>query len=181
MRRNSNACTGDTGTTINALYPNNEGLFYYMGTRAENKFWDVFSGETGYTTSSGYPLPPPKTSKEELLNNPFLVYEPTGECYFTGVTTVTTDERDKNADIVNNALGFRIREDGSIGYRSLGVSGVCSAVTSTTVTSCCNSCNSLCNCQLCGTYYEKEYVVVLFYSFFIKKNKKRETTNQLYG
>jgi len=158
MRRNSVSCSGETGTTINTLYPDNKGLFYYMGTRAENKFWDVFSGETGYTTTSGYPLPPPKISKEELLNNPFLVYQPQGESCFTGITTVTTHQRDRNADIINNALGFRIKDDGSIGYRSLGVSGVCSAVTSTTVTSCCNNCQSTCNCQLCGTYYAKEYV-----------------------
>jgi len=158
MRKNTISCTGQTGTTLNTIYPNNKGLFYYMGTRSENKFWDVFSGETGYTTTSGYPLPPPKINKEELLNNPFLVYQPTGECNFTGITTVTTHERDKNADIVNNALGFRIKDDGSIGYRYLGVSGVCSAVTSTTVTSCCDSCKTNCNCQLCGTVYEKEYV-----------------------
>ena len=43
-----------------------------MGTRAENKFWDLFSGETGYTTSSGYPLPPPKVTTTGLTNNPFL-------------------------------------------------------------------------------------------------------------
>lgn len=161
MRRNSKSCTGDTGTTINALYPNNEGLFYYMGTRSENKFWDVFSGETGYTTTSGYPLPPPKITKEELLNNSFLVYQPQGDCYFTGVTKVTIDERDKNADIVDNTLGFRIKEDGSIGYRSLGVSGVCSAVTSTTITTSCDNCGSSCNCnncQLCGTIYGEEGV-----------------------
>ena len=59
-------CSGSTGNTLNTVYPNNEGFFYYMGTRAENKFWDVFSGETGYTTSSGYPLPPPET-KEKVL------------------------------------------------------------------------------------------------------------------
>ena len=157
MRVNSSGCTGTT-TTLNDEYTNNKGLFYYMGTRAENKFWDVFSGETGYTTSSGYPLPPPKTSKKELLDNPFLVYQPQGECCYEGDITVTTQERDKNADIINNALGFRIKDDGSIGYRSLGVSGVCSAVTSTTVANCCDSCNCICNCQLCDTYYATEFV-----------------------
>jgi len=145
VRRNSNACSGLTANTLNTVFPNNEGFFYYMGTRAENKFWDLFSGETGYTTSSGYPLPPPKTSHTELLNNPFLVYQPQGNCCFPGVVTVTTHERDRNADIVNNALGFRIRNDGSIGYRSIGMSGVCSAVT-TTYTTCCT-----CGCCPSGT------------------------------
>ena len=145
VRRNSNACSGLTANTLNTVFPNNEGFFYYMGTRAENKFWDFFSGETGYTTSSGYPLPPPKTTKTELLNNPFLVYQPQGCCCFPDVVTVTTHERDRNADIVNNALGFRIRNDGSIGYRSIGMSGVCSAVT-TTYTTCCT-----CGCCPSGT------------------------------
>ena len=158
MRKNTKICSGVTATTLNDVYPENKGLFYYMGTRSENKFWDVFSGETGYTTTSGYPLPPPLVSKTELLNNPFLVYQPQGECCFTGETIVNTHERDKNADIVNNALGFRIKDDGSIGYRSLGVSGECVTVTSTTIASCCEECNSVCNCQLCGTIYAEEYV-----------------------
>ena len=146
MRRNSDPCSGLTANTLNALYPDNEGFFYYMGTRAENKFWDVFSGETGYTTTSGYPLPPPLIKTEEELTNPFLIYQPADCCCFTGLTTVTTHERDRNADIVNNALGFRVKNDGSIGYRSLGVSGVCSAVTSTTVAQCCDACNCILNC-----------------------------------
>ncbi len=156
MRRNPDNCSGSTGNILNDKYPNNEGFFYYMGTRSENKFWDVFSGESGYTTSSGYPLPPPEVKKEELLNNPFLVYEPLGCDCFSGVTTVTTQERDKNADIVNNALGFRIKNNGTIGYRSLGVSGECKTITSTTVSDCnqqcdCDNCNQQCNCQICGT------------------------------
>ena len=143
MRRNEQACSGQTGNTLNTIYPNNEGFFYYMGTRAENKFWDVFSGETGYTTTSGYPLAPPKTSSQVLLNNPFLVYQPQC-CCFPGVTTVTTHQRDRNADIVNNALGFRIKNNGSIGYRSIGVSGACHSVTAMTVVDCCTQCECKC-------------------------------------
>lgn len=156
MRRNPENCSGSTGNILNKKYPNNEGFFYYMGTRAENKFWDVFSGESGYTTSSGYPLPPPEIKEKKLLDNPFLVYQPVGCCCFSGVTTVITQERDKNADIVNNALGFRIKSNGTIGYRSLGVSGECKTVTATTISNCneqcdCDDCGAPCNCQLCGT------------------------------
>ena len=151
-------CSGNTATTLNDVYSGNTGFFFYMGTRSENKFWDLFSGETGYTTTSGYPLPPPKETKEELLTNPFLVYQPQGCNCFTGINTVTTQERDRNLDIVNNALGFRIKSDGSIGYRVIGVSGVCSAVTSTTVAECCDTCNCITNCQLCGTIFAEDYV-----------------------
>ena len=139
LNKSSESCTGNT---LNNLYPDNKGFFFYMGTRSENKFWDLFSGETGYTTSSGYPLPPPKETTTELLNNPFLVYQPADCCCFTGITTETTQQKDRNADIINNALGFRITDDGSIGYRTITMTGVCSAVTATTVV----DCNTQCGC-----------------------------------
>lgn len=41
-----------TGTTLNDLYPDNKGFFFYMGTRAENKFWNQFYGaDTGCTSA----------------------------------------------------------------------------------------------------------------------------------
>jgi hypothetical protein len=141
------SCDDCEGNTLNNYYPNNKGFFFYMGTRSENKFWDVFSGETGYTTSSGYPIPPPKESKNVLNDNPFLVYQPTGCSCFTGITTETTQEKDINFDIVNNALGFRIKDDGSIGYRSITVTGVCTTVTATTVVDCNAQCGCGCNSQ----------------------------------
>lgn len=36
----------------------NSNFFFYMGTRAENKFWNIFSGETGLTTTSGISISP---------------------------------------------------------------------------------------------------------------------------
>lgn len=138
VRRDVNACSGVTATTLNDVYPNNKGFFYYMGTRSENKFWDVFSGETGYTTSSGVDLAPPSVTATTLNDNPFLVYNGsnlTSACTFTGISETVTRERDRNADIVENALGFRIKDDGSIGYRYLTVSGECSGDTYVTGTS----------------------------------------------
>jgi hypothetical protein len=44
-------CAPTTGTTLNDVYPNNKGFFFYMGTRAENKFWNQFYGnDTGCTS-----------------------------------------------------------------------------------------------------------------------------------
>jgi hypothetical protein len=57
-------------------------------------------------------------------------------CSFSGFTH-ETDELDYKADIIDNAIGFRIKDDGSIGYRLLTVTGNCitnSAGTSTYVT-----------------------------------------------
>jgi hypothetical protein len=144
LNKSSESCTGNT---LNNLYPDNKGFFFYMGTRSENKFWNLFSGETGYTTSSGYPLPPPKVTTTELTNNPFLVYQPAGCSCFTGITTETTQQKDRNSDIINNALGFRIKDDGSIGYRTITMTGVCSAVTATTVVDCNAQCGCGCNNQ----------------------------------
>jgi hypothetical protein len=41
-----------TGNTLNNTYPNNKGFFFYIGTRAENKFWNNFGGlNTGCTSA----------------------------------------------------------------------------------------------------------------------------------
>jgi len=218
-------CSGYTGTTLNDDYIDNKGFFFYMGTRAENKFWDTFDGvdsgcTSGCTVPSGctdvlsewctipketdislidngvtIPLNPPLidvelitnqfliygrassggtgncgscgrpydglgtqtvstydgngieviTRRQEVTNktNPFLIYgrASTGGCGNCGgresdgfgrETTATfsgftSDETtlDYNIDIIDNALGFRIKDDGSIGYRLLTVTGSC--------------------------------------------------------
>ena len=218
--------SGITGTTLNDIYPDNKGIFFYMGTRAENKFWNTFNGaDTGCTSGCtvdsgctdtlstwctvpketdiilegeygvGIPLNPPLINIE-LVTNPFLIYgrasrysncmscgEPSGlgnetACSYTGQTkfsvthsqkitnninpfliygrasrysncmscgepsglgnetacsfsgfTEDQDTLDYNLDIIDNALAFRIKDDGSIGYRSMVSSGVCSGDT----------------------------------------------------
>ena len=227
LRWNPESCSGSTGTTtLNSLYPNNSGFFFYMGTRAENKFWNVFPGNnTGCTlnctvpsgctgtvttfctvpkedeifieTPQGLiPLDPPPIIYT-LVTNPFLIYgradttdrcghcgeSPSGFgnktiCSYTGggitIRTVAMepvsgatnpflvygrastiakcgncghppsgfgnktvcDDTDlfttpitelNNIDnVVDNALGFRIKPDGSIGYRLLSFTGACS-------------------------------------------------------
>jgi hypothetical protein len=242
-----------TGSTLNSVYPNNSGFFFYMGTRAENKFWNEWVGsDTGCTSGCtsdtgctdtvsewctipkennitvigdygiGISLDPPRT-EIDLITNEFLIYgraydgRPdvlTGDngtiLYFTGDNTsnitsfgcdnisetglgtqracsydgegipitrtrqvitnninpflvygraikpnpfsgtccpgpqdglgnetinsfsgFSIDETtiDYNLDIIDNALGFRIKEDGSIGYRLLTVTGSCTTGT----------------------------------------------------
>jgi len=44
------------GTILNDLYPNNKGIFFYMGARAENKFWNKWEGaDTGCTKDCTIP------------------------------------------------------------------------------------------------------------------------------
>lgn len=244
--------SGNTGTTLNDIYPDNKGIFFYMGTRAENKFWNQFGGvdsgcTSGCTQDSGctgdtlsmwctipkekdisiigdygvaIPLSPPQveisiitnpfliygraynsssgfltgdtgsiiypkidntsnqfidtccdiTSRDGLgsydvcsydgngiviaksvqvltnFQNPFLIYgrgsgpysgctcssccgpqDGLGNetvCSFSGMTAPQT-QLDYNLDIVDNALAFIIKDDGSIGYRLLTMSGTC--------------------------------------------------------
>jgi len=248
-----------TGTTLNDLYPNNKGFFFYMGTRAENKFWNQFYGaDTGCTSActatactsgetvsewctipkendvyiigeDGFevPLSGEKIDFEMITNNfliygrgsgktnmvrvtgqtdsilivtdetqhdstnsncacsrcsgpmdglaskrvcdydgngilvartrkvvtnstnPFLIYGRSngkGRCCgpsdgygretvnsFSGFTSpYVGGDSDYNFDIIDNALGFRITDDGRIGYRLLKVTGECQTVSGKT-------------------------------------------------
>ena len=205
--RKNDVCSGATsGATLNDTYPDNKGLFFYMGTRAEDKFWDCFDGlntgstsgctsgatsgctipkETNVTTSSGVPLCPSGNTTDITTDNGFLIYDRTDggylACNFTGTSitisepiTMKVDDRnpflvynrstcdkcetgcdcctsgttsgdtcvpgilacdDNNTKIVNelnpmisivdNAIGFRIKDDGSIGVRRLTFTGAC--------------------------------------------------------
>lgn len=221
MNKSDSVCSGVTATTLNDTYPDNKGFFFYHGTRAENKFWNIFTGNTtgctsgstdfctevketdvninnikieGSGTTVSVPLAPPPVdvsliknqflifgrsdgllcSNEEsptgfgqtkagrnykrepfyativrvvpsLSTNPFLIFgrsdgllcsnEESPDGYgqvkagrdFSGTTKPVT-ELDKNADLNDNALGFRVRDDGSIGYRLLTLSADCKSI-----------------------------------------------------
>jgi len=211
-----------SGTILNDNYSGNTGFFFYTGTRAENKFWNIFTGNTASGCTSGstnfcmdvketdieinnvyvgdaltnisLPLSPPPVDIK-LIENQFLIFgrsngklcgqgdsadgfgqvradqnydktvpfysrivrqEPISyqnqfltfgrsngklcgqgdsadgfgqvraDQYYERTEDVT--ELDKNADIIDNAIGFRIREDGSIGYRLLTLSADCQSV-----------------------------------------------------
>lgn len=203
-------------TILNDIYPENKGIFFYMGTRAENKFWNQFEGlNTGSTSgctsgatewctipkemdisviddASGVaiPLNPPPIIITEISNqfliygraqsggtfcnngalsglgnrtacnftgdsifitstkqvqtdfqNPFLIYgratsggtfcnnTPSGlgnktACSYSGDSEDVT-ELDWAADVVDNAMAFMIKDDGSLGVRWLTYSSTC--------------------------------------------------------
>ena len=128
-----------SGVTLNDVYPNNKNFFFYIGTRAENKFWNDFSGETGLETTTGIPLSRSESTDFESHiidggQNWFSIQTPTfGGCKFccnccTGDTSnsVTTGTTYSYCDqLSENALGFRITDDGRIGYRKMTVTGDC--------------------------------------------------------
>jgi hypothetical protein len=232
LKKDESLCSAYTDTRLNDIYPNNKGFFFYMGTRAENKFWNTFKGaDTGCTsgctvdsgctnTLSNWCTIPKETDIDiqgwsgntiglspdsvivENITNPFLIYGRAGQtrskcascggelsglgnktvCSYTGQTiqitkpkTVVTNTQnpflvygragqtrskcascsgepsglgdetvcsfsgfvesiefqdlDYNLDIIDNSIGFRIKDDGSIGYRLLTVTGQCSGDT----------------------------------------------------
>jgi hypothetical protein len=234
LKKQENQCSGYTDTILNDTYPNNKGFFFYMGTRAENKFWNLFEGaDTGCTSGCTVPtgctdtlsdwctipkepeifitgasgdlisLYPDSVNTEYITNpfliygragmrpsrchscgavnhsglgsktvctysggplvittpktvitnteNPFLIYGRAGSgstrchscgssnpsgfgnqtiCSFSGFSeSIEFDNLDYKLDILDNALGFRIKDDGSIGYRLLSVTGQCSGTT----------------------------------------------------
>jgi len=176
---NNEFCSsGNTGTTLNDVYTNNKNFFFYIGTRAENKFWNDFSGETGLKTTTGIPLP----VTEELLFDQSIVEPNSGQSWFSissrvggggcGCSCHYTDENGNDPNVYKdpsiitggqnwfsissrvggsccscsgntetsvvtgktynycdelseNALGFRITNDGRIGYRKMTVTGDC--------------------------------------------------------
>ena len=180
-----------TGVTLNDIYPENEGIFFYIGTRAENKFWNVFSGnnptidvdctsgltymytpekETDISTSNGIHLNSSEVF-EWCEDNKFITFNRTENGYTTcnyedcmnmtsftdpssyiitenkyitynrTPTGKTTCDEDKNLissgetlydpylDVVDNNLAFSIKDDGSICYKKVILSGQCSGDT----------------------------------------------------
>lgn len=190
--------------TLNTYTTNDVGgFFFYMGTRAENKFWNTFEPEMHYKDvlvpeieGAHIPLNPPRVLVKREDNqfliygqsggssicntkgdpktgfgtktasnfgrqplyyltrvridddeiNPFLKYgqsngrsicgdgtnvdyvsPETGKIYDYGTASAADDvskldqstELDVNKDLIDNAIGFRIKDDGSIGYRRI--------------------------------------------------------------
>lgn len=247
-------CSGCTGTTLNTTYPDNKGFFLYLGTRAENKFWNTFSGNTspkeiygeisgatftgtvasdiftgsisgntftgsttgstfygildsvsfsGYsdditfsgvidnnifsgitntdnvireinhTSSTGFPLSPSSYHVDEITNQ-FMIYSRACSGYtvcnfeqgstlsITGTTETNPNmdnlflimdrscsgktacddvgrnidlsgtNKNQNLDVYDNSIGFRIKDDGSIGYRRVSSKNICSGDTTVT-------------------------------------------------
>jgi hypothetical protein len=149
----SGDCSAYPATTLNDTYPDNKGLFFFMGTRAENKWCDNFSGTTGHTTCEGLPLTATSVCDiwEEPSENPFICYGKCGNSKLSSACDEDCPEAlsgdcrpaycsdyitcDHAADIQDNAFALRIKDDGSLGYRAATFSGSCLPSTTTGATS----------------------------------------------
>ena len=118
--------TGDTSVGLNSRYPNNKGTFFYMGARAENKFYHYPDGspvqDSGYTrVTSG--LTCMDTCACSLLgSNPhdcLKVYQQSGGtsyncscgCPCSCEVSAQYPETDPLYDGVSNALSLRLSGD----------------------------------------------------------------------
>lgn len=119
--------------TLNDDYENNRNFFFYIGTRAENKFRNVFSGETGLKTCNGIPLSPDNDVVVDSGGQSWFTRSNLGlpDCWCPCGPTGTTDNgtgttKTQYCDVLSeNALGFRLTDDGRIGYRKMTVSVGC--------------------------------------------------------
>ena len=148
-------CTADT-RTVNDDYSNNSGFFYYVGTRAENKFHNEYPTETGCTSMSGFNCCMDTISGHTLgpavLNvSPFDVA--------TGGTSTTVTMTSTTEDVYSNNLGFRITPDFKIGYRTIRYTGSCET-TGGTINGESTNCNTG-DTFVCGYSIEEAYSDVI--------------------
>jgi hypothetical protein len=118
--------TGDTSGGLNNRYPDNKGTFFYMGARAENKFYHYADGspkqDTGYTrVTSGLTCMHTCgcASTANTSSDCLQVYQPSGGtittctcgCACNCSTTAEYAEKDPLYDEVSNALSLRLSGD----------------------------------------------------------------------
>jgi len=141
----SNVCSGHQ--SLNDVYYNNSGLFYYIGTRAENKFHSDFITESGCTsitgtnccngTISGHTIGPATASTSPVASS-------------TGGTAGTITLTAETHDTFSNAFALRLTPDFKLGYRALRFTGSC---ITTGTTSACTTGSTF----ECGYSIEEEY------------------------
>ena len=126
-----NTCPTTYEKTLNELYPENKDIFFLIGVRSENKYWNYFSGETGVTTSSGVPLNPESGTTQPADNSMIywkekLIGKNACDDSIPATEYGVTNDTDPNFNIINNVLAFRLDcETNKIGYRKVAFSGVC--------------------------------------------------------
>lgn len=142
--------TGDTNLGLNARYPENKGIFFYMGARAENKFYHYATGhpieDSGYTrVTSGLTCMDTCgcSSSANTASTCSAIYQISGEsindCF--NDYSVNYSEDDPIYDSVSNAVGFRL--SGNTGnprlcVKTYKITGDC-VTTATTVSGFCHT------------------------------------------
>ncbi len=111
-----------TNNTFSSITNSNDGIFLFLGTRAENKFSYKWTGDTGYTTSLNHNLGSDFT---EVITCPtgnssnidkYII--PTSALTMdTGNTTCTKIDFEKN--ISGDSIAFKFNGDGGLSIRQI--------------------------------------------------------------
>ena len=126
--------------TLNDVYPNNAGFFYYWGTRAENKFHNAYSGESGLQTCD---------QRDYSCNGEKVNLISSGITGNTGCPPhprTVLDVYDSKVDVLSNSFGLKLTpwDDSSqtgytVCYRAIYYTGACiTTYSSKTITDCHN-------------------------------------------
>ena len=178
--------TGDTSVGLNNRYPDNKGTFFFMGARAENKFYHYAEGsppqDTGYTrVTSGLTCMHTCgcTSSANTASTCYSVYQLSGitntncgcGCSCGCSTSAQFPEKDPLYDGVSNGLSLRLSGDSGnprLCVKTYRITGSCETtgtcltgltyVTGTSVTEWCSTRGIFDNCKN-TTYINVEHWV----------------------
>ena len=160
VRTGTTVCTGYTNT-LNSNFPENAGFFYYLGTRAENKFHNYHSGETHISTCDQYDY------SCEGKPHPIITSATTYVDCNKKITTIDSSY-DSKIDVLSNSFGLRLTPWDEIGqsgysvcYRAIYYTGACITTYSTeTTTECDNTQTWTTNKCVTGITYQSGYTIV---------------------
>jgi hypothetical protein len=178
--------TGDTSVGLNNRYPDNKGTFFFMGARAENKFYHYAEGsppqDTGYTrVTSGLTCMHTCgcTSSANTASTCYSVYQLSGitnttcgcGCSCNCSSSAQFPEKDPLYDGVSNGLSLRLSGDSGnprLCVKTYRITGGCEStgtcltgltyVTGTSVTEWCSTRGIFDNCRN-TTYINVEHWV----------------------
>jgi len=111
--------------TLNDIYPNNAGFFYYLGTRAENKFHNYYSAETYLQTCD---------QKDYSCEGPSVPLITSATTYVGCPPQPKTIKStyDSKLDVLSNSFGLRLtpwnneaQTGYTVGYRAIYYTGDC--------------------------------------------------------
>ena len=131
-------------TTLNEIYPNNAGIFFYMGTRAEDKFYHYATGHpesyTAYTrvTEELSCLKTCSCTLTAFTSDCYNVYPISGDTYQGTDCTVCGNAcehkvvaippKDPTIDVLSNSFAIRLSGDPKnpkINIRTITITGAC--------------------------------------------------------
>ena len=178
--------TGDTSVGLNNRYPDNKGTFFFMGARAENKFYHYAEGsppqDTGYTrVTSGLTCMHTCgcTSSANTASTCYSVYQLSGitnttcgcNCSCSCSSSAQFPEKDPLYDGVSNGLSLRLSGDSGnprLCIKTYRITGGCEStgtcltgltyVTGTSITEWCSTRGIFDNCRN-TTYINVEHWV----------------------